>query len=144
MLLLDWLRGRWQRGWWRCRLLCMRRRLNRLSRLGMSGRGTALAAGSDRLGRELRCKGDVELIRSFDQAVVSLLVVVLAACRASLCFWACAADLRISGALVLERSQVMKIERSVLGAMVTPAWRWKSRPTHCDHDELSIARSKPD
>ena len=37
-------------------------------------------------------------------------------------------------------NQVMKIERSVFGAMVTPAWRWKRRPTHCDHAELSIDR----
>jgi hypothetical protein len=35
----------------------------------------------------------------------------------------------------------MKMDRSVFGAMATPAWRWKQRETHCDHALDSMARS---
>ena len=54
---------------------------------------------------------------------------------------ACAADLRISGQSVFSLSHVMKIERSVLGAMAVPVIFLNKRLTYMLHAELSIARS---
>ena len=68
--------GRWRR-WRRSVCLCRKRGLCSCFRLGVRGRGAALAVG-ERLGRELRCKLDVKVIRSFDQTVVRLLVIVVA------------------------------------------------------------------
>lgn len=54
---------------------------------------------------------------------------------------ACAADLRISGQSVFSLSHVMKIERSVLGAMAVPVSFLKRRLTYMVHADDSNARS---